>query len=138
MRRSVAVSNGTFLGDGVGGAFAGDSKTLCLLLCNASITDRALASESLRGRVTTGFDSGEPFSRSQIDSTTMVKMARNSLCQFWKDSNQNWEVPKYWQTESAFLPCSSAYSLWALAPHTACPTKEIMKRSMNASDREWL
>ena len=58
MRRSVAVSNGTFLGDGVGGAFAGDSKTLCLLLCNASITDRALASESLRGRVTTGFDSG--------------------------------------------------------------------------------
>lgn len=57
MRRSVAVSKGTFLGDGVGGAFAGDSKTP-FLDCSASMTERALASESLRGRVTIGLDSG--------------------------------------------------------------------------------
>ena len=39
----------------------------------------------------TGFDSGEPFWRSQIVSVTIANTARNSLCQFWNDSNQNWE-----------------------------------------------
>lgn len=39
--------------------------------------------------VATGLDSGEPFSRSQIERITIAKMARNSLCQFWNDSNQN-------------------------------------------------
>ena len=37
----------------------------------------------------TGFDSGEPRWRRKIDSTTIEKTARNSLCQFWNDSNQN-------------------------------------------------
>jgi hypothetical protein len=55
MRRKVAVSNGTFFEEGVGGASATGSKVL-FLFCNASITDRALASESFRGRVTIGFD----------------------------------------------------------------------------------
>lgn len=59
MRRSVAVSKGTFLEEGVGGIgiFAGESRT-AFLDCSASITDRALASESLRGRVVIGLDSG--------------------------------------------------------------------------------
>ena len=57
MRRRVAVSKGTFFGEGVGAAGVGDSKTLLLLVCSASMTERALASESLRGRVT-GLDSG--------------------------------------------------------------------------------
>jgi hypothetical protein len=36
----------------------------------------------LEWEASTGFDSGEPFSRSQIESTTIAKMAKNSLCQF--------------------------------------------------------
>ena len=35
----------------------------------------------------TGLDSGEPRWRRKIDSTASVPTARNSLCQFWNDSN---------------------------------------------------
>ena len=45
--------------------------------------------------LSTGFDSGDPRCRRKIDNTTMLAMARNSLCQFWKDSNQNLQVPAY-------------------------------------------
>ena len=40
----------------------------------------------------TGLDSGEPRCLSQIERTTIAARARNSLCQFWKDSNQKREV----------------------------------------------
>ncbi len=36
----------------------------------------------------TGFDSGDPFCLRKIDSITMLAIDRNSLCQFWKVSNQ--------------------------------------------------
>ena len=57
MRRSVAVSKGTFFVGSGGVASVGGS---CVLFrfCSASITERALASESLRGRVAIGFGSG--------------------------------------------------------------------------------
>jgi hypothetical protein len=42
--------------------------------------------------VSTGLDSGDPRCRRKIENTTMLAIARNSLCQFWKDSNQNREV----------------------------------------------
>lgn len=42
--------------------------------------------------ISTGFDSGEPFSRSQIGRITNDATARNSLCQFCNDSNQNLEL----------------------------------------------
>jgi hypothetical protein len=42
----------------------------------------------------TGFDSGDPRWRSQIDRTTIAPIDRNSLCQFWNDSNQNLDVPR--------------------------------------------
>ena len=47
---SVAVSNGTFLVGGTGCKVERGSLVL-FRFCKASITDRALASESLRGRV---------------------------------------------------------------------------------------
>ena len=56
MRRSVAVSNGTFLVTGVGSALASGSWVL-LLFWRDSITNRALASESFRGRVMIGLGS---------------------------------------------------------------------------------
>ena len=34
-------------------------------------------------------DSGDPCWRKKIESTTIDPIARNSLCQFWNDSNQN-------------------------------------------------
>ena len=37
----------------------------------------------------TGFDSGEPSWRSRIERTTSAPMERNSLCQFWNDSNHS-------------------------------------------------
>jgi hypothetical protein len=43
----------------------------------------------------TGFDSGEPRCLSLIESNTMLATARNSLCQFWKDSNQKRELERY-------------------------------------------
>jgi hypothetical protein len=42
----------------------------------------------------TGFDCGEPSSRSQIVSSTSAATERNSLCQFWNDSYQNWLVAR--------------------------------------------
>ena len=54
----------------------------------------------------TGLDSGEPFSRSQIESATRAPTAKNSLCQFCKDSNQNRDVPTYCSTETWGRPCS--------------------------------
>lgn len=40
----------------------------------------------------TGFDSGEPLCRRNTESTTSAPIDRNSLCQFWNDSNQKREV----------------------------------------------
>ena len=37
----------------------------------------------------TGFDSGEPYWRNTMLSSTIAATARNSDCQFWSDSNQN-------------------------------------------------
>ena len=31
-----------------------------------------------------------------MDNTTTVPTAKNSLCQFWDDSNQKRAVPRYW------------------------------------------
>src|SRR5687767_7845199 len=43
----------------------------------------------------TRFDSGDPRSRSQMLKITMHPTARNSLCQFWNDSNQKRLVARY-------------------------------------------
>jgi hypothetical protein len=40
-----------------------------------------------------GFDCADPRWRRTIDSTTIVKTARNSLCQFCRDSNQKRDEP---------------------------------------------
>jgi hypothetical protein len=58
IRRSVEVSKGTFFEgvEGMGGASRNGSYAL-LLFCSASMTERALASESLRGLVAMVFDS---------------------------------------------------------------------------------
>ncbi len=40
----------------------------------------------------TGLDSGEPRWRRKMPSTATTKTARNSLCQFWNDWNQNWAL----------------------------------------------
>ena len=42
----------------------------------------------------TGLLSGDPRWRRNTLSTTMARTARNSLCQFWNDSNQNCELLK--------------------------------------------
>jgi len=42
----------------------------------------------------TGFDSGEPRCRSTIEKMIRLPTARNSLCQFWNDSNQNRDVAR--------------------------------------------
>src|SRR5919106_1011666 len=39
----------------------------------------------------TGLDSGEPRWRRKMESTMSAATARNSLCQFCMDWNQNWE-----------------------------------------------
>src|SRR5262245_5228831 len=39
-------------------------------------------------------------SLNQMDNTTMVPTAKNSLCQFWNDSNQKCAVPRYWNSET--------------------------------------
>ena len=39
----------------------------------------------------TFFDSGEFSWRRKIASTISTAVERNSLCQFWNDSNQNWQ-----------------------------------------------
>jgi hypothetical protein len=43
--------------------------------------------------LSTGFDSGEPRWRRKIESRTTSAIDRNSLCQFWNDSNQKRDVP---------------------------------------------
>ena len=43
----------------------------------------------------TGFDSGDPRNRRKIDRTTTRAVERNSDCQFWNDSNQNWALPRW-------------------------------------------
>ena len=48
----------------------------------------------------------DPRSRNQIDSTARVPIAKNSLCQFWNDSNQKREVPMYWGMETGTWPCA--------------------------------
>ena len=42
----------------------------------------------------TSFDCDDPFSRRKIDRITIAPIDRNSLCQFWSDSNQNRAVPR--------------------------------------------
>ena len=56
-------------------------------------------------------DSGEPRSRNQMDKTTTVPTAKNSLCQFWKDSNQKRAVPRYWRMEMGACPCMRCSAL---------------------------
>jgi hypothetical protein len=53
--------------------------------------------------LSTGFDSGDPRCRRKIERITIAAMAKNSLCQFCNDSNQNREVPAYytfWTSDS--------------------------------------
>ncbi len=42
----------------------------------------------------TGFDSAEPSWRRKTERTTTTAIERNSLCQFWNDSNQNVELAR--------------------------------------------
>ena len=42
----------------------------------------------------TAFDSGDSRCLSQIERTTRMAVERNSLCQFWKLSNQSWGSPR--------------------------------------------
>ena len=48
----------------------------------------------------TGVDSGDPRSRNQLDTTTMLPTAKNSLCQFWNDANHQRAVPRDWSMDT--------------------------------------
>ena len=67
----------------------------------------------------TGFDCGEPFCRNQIVSRASTPTEKNSLCQFWNDSNQNCAVPMYARVETVASPCRSASTLCLSAPPAA-------------------
>ena len=56
------------------------------------------------------FDSGERRWRSQMENTTMAQIARNSLCQFWKDWNQNCALVMNESSDTGASPCSSCCS----------------------------
>jgi hypothetical protein len=66
----------------------------------------------------------------------MTATARNSLCQFWKDSNQNWDVPTYSSTLTEGWPWASCSSLYAAAPPKACRTFEAANRTKNSPESE--
>jgi hypothetical protein len=74
------------------------SRTLQTLRCERNRYVNRICAPSIRSRnayppvsliaAATGFDSGDPRCRKKMESATMLPMARNSLCQFWNDSNQ--------------------------------------------------
>jgi hypothetical protein len=64
--------------------------TVCEWECNSSEQAR-YSPVSLDGAAT-GFDCADPCCRSQIDIKTSNATEKNSLCQFWNDSNLNWLV----------------------------------------------
>lgn len=64
---------------------AGTTSDLGSLICHFPVSLLALP---------TVFDSGEPFSLSQMERTMIEKTPRNSLCQFCRDSNQNWALTR--------------------------------------------
>src|SRR5688572_10264632 len=66
----------------------------------------------------------------------MLAIARNSLCQFWNDSNQNDAEETCSQSETGSPPCPSCSSLCARVLPSACATKDARNSAMKASDRE--
>ena len=67
----------------------------------------------------TGFDCGDPFCRRKIDRTIRTATERNSLCQFWNDSNQNFASVTYSRSETGDFPSATLSSLTAAAPDAA-------------------
>jgi hypothetical protein len=67
----------------------------------------------------------------------MAATARNSLCQFWKDSNQNCEVLKYCQKVTAAPPWLSSWALYALAPPAAWRATDIKNNKKNRPASEF-
>ena len=65
--------------------------------------------------VYTGFDSAEPRWRRRTENTTMAPTARNSLCQFWNDWDQNSDVWTNSHADSPGAPCSSCSAEYSRA-----------------------
>src|SRR5215218_9985785 len=105
---------------------------------NASSLVRLRAQElpvSLCGAAT-GFDSGDPRWRRKTDNHANEATARNSLCQFWKDWNQNSEVRRNAQVETASPPCVNCSSLYSWAPPQAWRAKQTRNSRNNDSVNE--
>src|SRR5690606_5914119 len=85
----------------------------------------------------TGFDSGDPRSRRKIASTISTAVERNSLCQFWKLSNQNSADAKWARMVTEEPPCRLFSLLASRALLTRCRTKETRKSDKRAAPREW-
>ena len=80
--------------------------------------------------VSTGFDCEEPFCLIKKDNTSRAKTERNSLCQFWKDSNQNRLSEMYWDTVDVGFPiCSKCSFSFLILPCKWIP-KEKKKRQV--------
>ena len=77
------------------------------LACCAKVVGVAPYAPVLAYGAFTALDSGEPRCRKTIESTTNEATARNSLCQFWNDSNQNCEVRMNSAVETVVLPWAS-------------------------------
>jgi len=69
-----------------------ESAPVTMNRCNGRAAARARYAPVSECGLSTSFDSGEPSCRRKMDSTIIERMARNSLCQFWNDSNQNCDV----------------------------------------------
>src|SRR5690606_2709880 len=62
----------------------------------------------------TGFDWDDPYWRRKMDSTTIANIERNSLCQFWNDSNQNRESVIYWAMSTMGSPIRASFPFSSL------------------------
>ena len=88
------------------------SSPIRLCGCRAAVGIASAAGSSPVG-APTGLLSGEPCWRSTIDSTTSTAVDKNSLCQFWKDSNHNCASPRWLSIEpETASPCNWACSCW--------------------------
>src|SRR5687767_3534313 len=80
----------------------------------------------------TGLDSGEPFCRKKMESTTNTQIDKNSLCQFWNDSNQKVDDSIYSSVVNCSPPCSACSWLCFDAPATPCITNDAAKSRTSA------
>src|SRR5687768_4670025 len=67
-----------------------------------------------------------------MENPTIAASDRNSLCQFWNDSNQNCDELTYSPSVTAASPCSICSSLKWASPVTACSESDRRNRNANA------